>query len=73
MKKFEINLTTQFKKDLKKFINYPSDYDDIVNCIELLKQGGHEEIPAEMLPHRLQGKFKSYWECHVHPNLLLIW
>ncbi|WP_083852664.1 type II toxin-antitoxin system YafQ family toxin [Pedobacter arcticus] len=24
-------------------------------------------------PHKLSGKFIGYWECHVKPDLLLIW
>jgi len=25
------------------------------------------------LPHLLTGNFKGCWECHVQPDLLLIW
>ena len=24
-------------------------------------------------PHKLSGNYKGYWECHVKPDLLMIW
>ena len=30
-------------------------------------------LPAEYLPHQLQGDRKGQWECHIQPNWLLVW
>jgi mRNA interferase YafQ len=24
-------------------------------------------------PHKLTGKYKGFWECHIKPDWLLIW
>ena len=31
------------------------------------------EVPAEYLPHKLVGKLRGYWECHIESNWLLIY
>ena len=28
---------------------------------------------AEYRPHKLQGKYKGCWECHINPDWLLVW
>jgi mRNA interferase YafQ len=30
-------------------------------------------IPEKHLPHKLKGKYARHHECHVFPDLLLIW
>ena len=32
-----------------------------------------ERLPAAARPHPLKGEWKSYWECHVAPDWLLIY
>jgi mRNA interferase YafQ len=59
-----------FKKDLKRIIRrgYPiDDFDTIVTAIR------GERLPVSARPHALKGEWKSYWECHVAPDWLLIY
>ncbi|WP_436410303.1 type II toxin-antitoxin system YafQ family toxin [Parapedobacter flavus] len=30
-------------------------------------------MPKKMKPHTLVGNYKGAWECHIFPDLLLIW
>jgi len=30
-------------------------------------------LPEKYLPHKLQGKYKGCWECHINPDWLMIW
>ena len=30
-------------------------------------------LPAKNREHKLQGNFKSFWECHIEPDWLLIY
>ena len=30
-------------------------------------------LPEKYLPHKLQGKYKGCWECHITPDWLMIW
>lgn len=70
---YQINHTKPFKKDLKKFLNNSKKLELISNCIELLKDNGVAAIPSQMKPHKLKGNYKDMLECHIQPDLLIIW
>ena len=38
-----------------------------------LQEGGVSEIHQKMRPHKLKGDYKENWECHIKPDLLIIW
>ena len=67
----ELKLTTQFKKDLKKYKHQQSKMDALEEVLKKLKKG--EPLPQELDPHRLKGSYKGHMECHVGNDLLLIW
>lgn len=65
--------TTAFKKDLKKYKNKAEKINLIIEIIEILKEKGSAGIPANKKPHFLIGNYKGSMECHIEPDLLLIW
>lgn len=66
-----LKLTTQFKKDLKRFKHQHSKIEALEDILrKLIKE---EPIPLENNPHRLVGNYKGHMECHVGNDLLLIW
>ncbi len=67
----EIRYSTQYKKDIKRYANRQDMLDALLEVVRMLEQG--MPIPANYFPHRLKGKYKGCWECHVHSNFLLIW
>ena len=67
---YELYYTSRFKKDLKKF---RSEIDLIGDFLKLLQKKGIKGIPSNMRPHRLKGNYSDNWECHVKPDLLVIW
>ena len=67
----ELKLTTQFKKDLKKYKHQKSKMDALEEVLKKLRKG--ETLPQELDPHRLKGNYKGHLECHVGNDLLLIW
>ena len=71
--KYEIYYTGLFKKDFKKFLNDETKVKKITNTITLLKKGGVEALPDYMSPHKLTGNYKGHLECHILPDLLIIW
>lgn len=73
MKNYEIAYSNRFKKDYKKFLKKKRELTAIHQTIALLAENGHESIPKNMKPHKLAGSYSEYWECHVLPDLLLIW
>ena len=40
-------------------------------AISLLAETG--TLPATYKPHKLAGKYKVLWECHLQPDWLLVW
>ncbi|MDD5861961.1 MAG: type II toxin-antitoxin system YafQ family toxin [Prevotella sp.] len=67
----ELKVTTQFKKDLKRYKHHVN----LMNSLEIvlcrLQEEG--EVAPEYLPHPLRGDYKDCMECHVMDDFLLIW
>ena len=70
---YQLLVTTQFKKDLKKLKKRKRDFELTVKVLKVLQQWGVKGIPARMRPHRLSGTYSDTWECHLKPDLLIIW
>lgn len=66
-----LKLTSQFKKDLKKYKHQSEVIDKLETILKMLVN--EEPLPAESRPHRLTGNYKNYMECHVENDTLLIW
>ncbi len=67
----KLKQTTQFKKDLKRYIHQPSKLLALKTVTLSLQETGH--VPQEYKPHMLSGNYKGYMECHVEDDFLLIW
>lgn len=69
--KYDVQFTTQFKRDLKLAKKQNKDLDKLFAVIELLASGG--TLPPQNRDHELSGKYKGSRECHVEPDWLLIY
>ncbi len=67
----ELELTSQFKKDLKKYKHNSEKLKDLETVLSLLRMSGI--VPMKYKPHFLIGKYKGCMECHVQNDFLLIW
>ena len=67
----KIVYTTQFKKDYKLAQKRGVDVEELFKVIELLQK--QKPLPPEKKDHLLHGNYKGYRECHVRPDLLLIY
>ena len=63
--------TSQFKKDYKLAQKRHVDIDELFKVISMLQK--QELLPEEKRDHSLVGNYKDYRECHVRPDLLLIY
>lgn len=70
---YRLESTPRFKKDLKKIKRSPDKFEATASVLKRLQKGGVLEIPKSMRPHRLKGNYKDIWECHIKPDLLIIW
>lgn len=66
-----LKLTSQFKKDLKRYKHKTETLDKLEYILNLLVRG--EDIPEEYRPHMLHGNYRNHMECHVENDTLLIW
>ena len=69
--KYEVVYTGQFKKSLRLCVRRGLNIDDFTTVLNILQSEG--KLPPEYRPHRLLGKYKGCWECHIDPDWLLIW
>ena len=67
----KIIYTTQFKKDYKLAQKRGVDVEELFKVIDLLQK--QKPFPPEKKDHLLHGNYKGYRECHVRPDLLLIY
>lgn len=67
----KLKVATKFKKDLKRFKYDETILDKLENIIELLING--KKLPEKNRDHDLIGNYKAHRECHISPDLLLIY
>ncbi|MNL05763.1 mRNA interferase YafQ [compost metagenome] len=71
---FEIVTSTKFLKDLKLLKKRSAqDLKILQDLITVLAGQGHTGLQKKHKAHKLSGNYDGYWECHVKPDLLLIW
>ena len=67
----KIHYSTQYKKDIKRYANRNDLLEALLEILRMLER--NIPIPPNYYPHKLKGKYKGCWECHIHSNFLLIW
>ena len=67
----ELELTTQFKRDLKKMRSQQKNKSQLDFVIEQLQQ--EQLLPFKYKDHNLAGNLHGYRECHITPDWLLIY
>ncbi len=67
-----LEYATQFKKDFKKIakLSIP-DIVEVGHVIKQLQLG--QVLPEKYVDHALSGNWQGYRDCHVKPDLVLIY
>ena len=63
--------TNQFKRDFKLCKKRNFSIDSLKEVLGLLSETG--KVPLSFKPHKLSGDYVEYFECHIKPDLLLIY
>jgi mRNA interferase YafQ len=67
-----LEYSTQFKKDFKKITKLAiPDILEVGNIIAQLQRG--ETLPAKNVDHPLTGNWLGFRDCHIKPDLVLIY
>ena len=69
--KYDLQFTSQFKKDLKLAKKQNKDLGKLFEVIDILANG--ETLDAKYKDHSLTGNYRGNRECHVDPDWLLIY
>lgn len=69
--KYDVMVTTKFKKDLKLAKKQGRNTDKLLKIIEQLANG--EPLEAKYRDHDLTGEYLGCRECHIEPDWLLIY
>ena len=64
-------LTSQFKKDLKRYKHNAKVLQTLRIILQYLVEG--KDIPKQYKPHWLKGSLNRYMECHLESDTLLLW
>ncbi|MFA5178491.1 MAG: type II toxin-antitoxin system YafQ family toxin [Candidatus Paceibacterota bacterium] len=68
---FSLKYSHRFKKDLKRYKNNQLVLKELEIVLDTLIKG--KELPIKNRNHRLVGEFKDCFECHIKPDVLLVY
>lgn len=67
-----VEITGRFKRDYKREKRSDATLDTVLQAVlDMLVMD--EQLPANLSDHPLSGDWKGYRDCHVKPDLLLIY
>lgn len=67
----DLELATQFKRDLKKIAKQGKNKEHLDTIVEQLQQ--EKPLDPKHKDHCLSGNWRGYRECHITPDWLLIY
>lgn len=71
MNKYNLILSSRFKKDLKQCVKRNLGISKLNAVVEMLLAG--EKLPEKYQDHSLLGNWSGHRECHIQPDWLLIY
>ena len=66
-----LETTKRFQRDLKRTKRRGKDLNKLWMVVERLLEG--EPLAPQHRPHALSGNWRTFRECHVEPDWLLVW
>ncbi|MCZ6132380.1 type II toxin-antitoxin system YafQ family toxin [Campylobacter ureolyticus] len=68
---FEIRYKNLFKKDYKRLLKQGFDDRLLIETLNYLAFG--KELPRKYKNHPLKGIYTGYFDCHIKPDIVLIY
>ena len=67
----KLKIATRFKKELKKYQHRQAVINELGMVIHLLR--AKKKLPQKNKDHALSGNYHGYRECHIKPDVLLVY
>jgi len=67
----DVQHTSRFKKDFKRMKDRGADVSLLKEVIVALRKG--VELEAKFKNHRMEGRWKESYDCHIQPDWVLIY
>jgi mRNA interferase YafQ len=67
----DLKYSSHFKKDLKSLAKNKDLLLELENVLDILIS--EQKLPVQNKKHQLKGEFKGCFECHIKPDVLLIY
>ena len=69
---YQITFARAYKKSIKKLLKSKTvTLDEVEFLIDIL--ASKEVLPIKYKDHKLQGELDGYRECHIRPDILLLY
>ena len=68
---YTLKLSSRFKSDYKKLKNNKRFIQEFERVIELLENW--ERLEKKYYDHNLEGKLSNFRECHIFPDILIVY
>ena len=68
---YKLVLHKKYVKKLKKFAKQNISLPELPKIVDLILQG--KQLPVKYKDHKLKGKLKDFRECHIKPDILLLY
>jgi len=68
---FCLKYSSHFKKDLKAYKHDKSVLAELEKVLDILAKG--KSLPEKNYNHSLKGVFKDCFECHIKPDIILVY
>lgn len=63
--------STRFKRDVKRYQYRQNVIDELGDVLQLLLE--EKKLPEKYVDHPLKGNYVGHRECHIKPDVLLIY
>jgi mRNA interferase YafQ len=68
---YQVVFTNKFKKDYKLSLKRGNSEQEIKKTMQMLVE--EIELPAKYREHKLIGEYADCMECHIRPDLLMVY
>ena len=69
--RYKLKYTGEFKKAYKRCVKRHYNMQLLTEVLTVLQENG--TLPPKYKPHKLSGNYSGKWDCHIHPDWLLVW